>query len=363
MTGRIEAARLRGELRALARGRGLLAVDLDARVGPALRAVAGLDGLSGGALRAALSAWLRERLAALPEDLRTVAGVALGLDPHVDHRLLTDRIEWLAGELHRDPRTVRRRGDEAFRLLAEVASDGAGLAPGPPGDTVAAGGATVEVAALGASVTVDGPAGTPLLDEADADGSGPRALAAAAAGWYVERVSAVLRLDGLAPELLELRRIVAVEDGLSTVVLFMSLPRPVGAALSPRDLGVEVVYGARALRVERFGDTLFSLELRLPHSLAAGQRHEFVCLWRVPAGQEIAPRYALSPTSRCDELDLRVRFPEGADVRVQRVDGLPLRTVEDTGFALPRVALDGVDEACAHFRQLALGRCYGLRWG
>jgi len=196
-------------------------------------------------------------------------------------------------------------------------------------------------------------------------GSASRAAAGSgggAAGWYVERMWAVLRLDLPSPELQEFRRIVAVEDGLAEVALSISVPRPPDATTGPQDLGVDVVFGGRIVRVDRRTDTLFSPVLRLPQPLGVEERHEFGCVYQVPQGQPIVPRYAMSPIIRCDALDLRVRFPQGADPRVQRLDGLPLREVEDPAVDLPAVPLDGAGEASARFGHLALGLCYGLRW-
>jgi hypothetical protein len=325
-----DAVALHDELRSLARSRGLRAANLGARVGPVLRRYAGLGDAVGGELRTRLSDWLRDRIAALPADLRTVVAVALALDPRADQRLLTDRLGWLAVELERDPRTIRRRSEEAFRLLAETA------AAHPDGQRALA--------------DVTSSARLPVL-------AGPPA-----GPWYVERVWAVLRLDGPTPELLETRRVVAVEDDVRELVLSMSLPRPPGAPDSPRDLGVDVLFGGRIMRVDRWGDSLFSPVLRLPRGLRRNERHDFGCAWRVPPGQLMAPRYALNPTTRCDALDLRVRFPEGAEPRVERVDGLPLRAVEDHAVDLPAVPLDGVSEAFARFSRLSSGLCYGLRW-
>ncbi|MBL7498733.1 hypothetical protein I6A84_04510 [Frankia sp. CNm7] len=187
-------------------------------------------------------------------------------------------------------------------------------------------------------------------------------LAGGTVGWYIERVWAVMRLDLLSPELQDSRRIVATENGLTELMLSMSVPRPPDAPISPRDLGMDVVFGGRIVRVDRRGDTIFSAVLRLPRPLKTGERHDIGCVWQLPPGQPMTPRYAMSPTIRCDALDLRVRFPRDADPRVERLDGLPIRAVEDLTLDLPVVPLDGAAEASAHFDHLALGLSYGLRW-
>jgi len=337
---RPDSADLSDELRYLARGRGVRTVQLSTRVGPVLRQLTGLGDEAGVELRSRVVSWLRAGLAALPGDLRRVAEVALGLDPGADQRLLTERLGWLAVELDRDPRTVRRRYEEAVRLLAESAAWPLGGRAGGAGPELAR-----DRAAAGAG---DPPVSAPAPPPA-----GP---------WYFERVRAMLRLDGPTPELLECRRVVALEDGLSQVTLSMSLPRPAGAPASPRDLRAEVLFGGRMVRANRWGDTVFGAVLRLPHALGRHERHDFGLVWRIPLGQPMAPHYALNPTIRCDALDLRVRFPEDAEPRVQLVDGLPLRAVEDLAVNLPTVALDGACEAFARFSHLASGLSYGLRW-
>jgi hypothetical protein len=381
------------ELRGLCRGRGVLAADLDARVGPALHRLAALpETADRGARRAVLTDWLRARVAGLPDDLRLVAGVALGLDPRAPHRLLKDRLGWLAVELDRDPRTVRRRADEAIRLLAEMLVDpdsGSAVSTVSTGSTVPT--ARDSPGPPGVAGTRRATSGRPVPDEHDP----VLALGGPAGGWYTERVRALVRLDGPTPELIEERRVVALADGVSELTLAMSLPqvsgnrtRPAspadgdagvgsggggadGAAGEPdhlgsgrrRDLGMDVVYGGRLTRRARRGDTYFALALRLPRPLRAGERHQFACRWLIPPGQPMVPRYALTPMSRCDSLVLRVRFPPGAAPEVRLLDGVPPRTVDDHHVELPALELDDVGEAVVAFSRLSIGLCYGVRWG
>lgn len=122
------------------------------------------------------------------------------------------------------------------------------------------------------------------------------------------------------------------------------------------------MFGGRIFRVDRRGDTLLSPVQRLPRPLGAEERHEFGLVWRVLPGQPMVRHYAMVPKIRCDALDLRVRFPTGADPTVRSLDGLPLRAVEDRGIELPPIPVDGAGEATAHFTNLALGLCYGLHW-
>jgi O-acetyl-ADP-ribose deacetylase (regulator of RNase III) len=103
------------ELRNLSRGRGVPGSDLAASLG------SWIPGDS-----AKIEAELRAAAEALPPDLRLVALGVLGLHPEIRERFLAGRLTLLAGLLGRDDRTVRRRMDEAFRLLT------AELLPPPP---------------------------------------------------------------------------------------------------------------------------------------------------------------------------------------------------------------------------------------
>ncbi|MBL7493620.1 hypothetical protein I6A60_37610 [Frankia sp. AgB1.9] len=337
----MDVSALLSELRALARGQGLRASNFDARVGPALRHLAGLRGAIGIPMKAIFAAWLQAQSDSLPEDLRLVASVAFGLDPRADQRLLTDRLGWLAVESARDPRTIRRQTEQAFLMLAETMA--MTEQEGSPGQT----------SRSDESPTPSANSDLTAADERD-DSS--------ARGWYVERIWAVLRLDGQSPELLETRRIVALEDGLSELILEMTLPQPPNAPDRPRSLEAEILFGGRLTHVRRKGQASFSRVLHLPRALRAGEQHDFGLAWLIPPDQPLVPRYVLSPTIRCDSLDIRVRFPGGVDPQIELVDGLPLRAVGDLSVELPSVAVDGTGEAFARFDRLALGLSYGLRW-
>ncbi|KDN16199.1 hypothetical protein DV20_42320 [Amycolatopsis rifamycinica] len=72
-------------------------------------------------IRAKVTDRLSELAAHLPEDLREVALAAFAITPEARHPLYQDRVKWAALRADRDPRTVRRRVDEAIELLAELA--------------------------------------------------------------------------------------------------------------------------------------------------------------------------------------------------------------------------------------------------
>lgn len=119
----MERAELVRELKSLRKGRGLQASRLPDRVGPALRAACAVsepDGMV--VIRAKVTARLSELSSHLPEDLRVAVLAAFAITPEARQPLYQERVRWAASRVDRDPRTVRRRVDEAIELLAELAS-------------------------------------------------------------------------------------------------------------------------------------------------------------------------------------------------------------------------------------------------
>lgn len=321
---RIDLAEFRAELRRLCKGRGLLGPDLGDRIGPALHrrmSVAGLAG-PGAPRRAVLVDWLESWLRELPEDLRLAARVALGLHPRAARRFLSDRVSWLAGELDRDERTVRRRIDEALDLLTELMTDRAAQA-------------------MAAIRPPEGPS-----------------------GWYFECVRSVVRLDTPGPEVFEERRVVATVHDLDSLVIAVSLPVPGHPVADRADLFAEVVFGGRLSARERPSESLFRFLIDLPRAMHAGDRHDLALRFWLPPEQPMAPHYALTPLVRCDRLLVRVKFADKAlPAHVWRVDGVTPRMLDDAPAGLPEVTVNRVAEAEAVFTELALGHAYGLRWG
>ncbi|MDQ7805155.1 hypothetical protein Q5425_15520 [Amycolatopsis sp. A133] len=74
------------------------------------------------AIREKVSGRLSELVAHLPQDLQVAALAAFAISPEARQPLYQERVRWAADRLDRDPRTVRRRVDEAIDLLAELAS-------------------------------------------------------------------------------------------------------------------------------------------------------------------------------------------------------------------------------------------------
>lgn len=127
----MERAELVKELKSLRKGRGLQASRLSDRVGPVLRAVCAVaepDGMV--ALRTKVTGRLSELATHLPDDLRVAVLAAFAITPEARQPLYQERVKWAAARVDRDPRTVRRRVDEAIDLLAELAL-GSPVGPSP----------------------------------------------------------------------------------------------------------------------------------------------------------------------------------------------------------------------------------------
>lgn len=299
-SGRVELVR---ELKSLRKGRGLLAGGIEQRIGPALRAacrVAETDGPV--TTRDKVTARLRELADLLSEDLRDATLAAFAVAPDARLPLYQDRVHWAALRADRDPRTVRRRVDEAIAQIADLA-------------TGAAGGRTAD----------------------------------RTHGWHTTRLRVVAALDRAQPEALEQRRIVVDEDGLREVDLTPLLPA------SRRDLDVCVFYGGAL--VERDG----RFALVLPRPLARGETHEFEVRFRLPAVQAVRPHLVCVPSLPCELFDLRVRFG-GRAPRVWTLSGAAPTAVSGPAPYGNRHPVDPTGELHLRFYQLTPGLAYGARW-
>src|SRR6185369_4879905 len=137
-----------------------------------------------------------------------------------------DRVRWAALKVDRDPRTVRRRVDEAIDLLAELAT-GSSVQTPPPGDR-----------------------------------------------WHTTSLSVALVLDQPSPVVLEQRRIIADQDGVRSLDLAVSLPT------GRSGLAVTVLYGGRLLDRGMETSDRWGYGLELPRPLARGESWEFGVLFR-----------------------------------------------------------------------------------
>ncbi|TDB83715.1 hypothetical protein E1264_27370 [Actinomadura sp. KC216] len=345
----VEASAFHAELRRLCKGRGLLGQDFANRLGPALirRMKAGDPGEQGAWRRGTVAEWLGTWLPALPADLEFVARVALGLHPGAGQRFLGERIRYLAEQLERDERTVRRRLDEALCLLAEF------LAAGTP---AAMPGTSVPEPPVPASSALGPPVPGPPVAGASTPGERKERT-----GWYCENVHTVVRLDLPEPEILEMRRIAVTAAELRHLVISVSVPPAPGGPAG--ELFADVMFGGLLVSREHPSKSLFRFVIEPAHPLRAGERHDFALKYRFSDGHRMVPHYALTPLSRCDAFLLRVRFPlSRPPERVWLLDAVPPRTLDDPPAGLPEVALDRAAEARAGFGDLAIGHAFGLRW-
>lgn len=168
-------AELISDLKALRKGRGLYVNNVGERVGHTLRDLCGVTEQDGpGEIRFRVAQRLEHLAVDLPDDLRVAVLAAFGMIPAARHPLYQERVSWIAQRIGRDPRTARRRIDDAIHQLAQLAV-------------------------------------TPLRIR--------NATEPATVGWHTATTRVFLTLEGPAPEAIEHHRIVAAQDNLREVEL------------------------------------------------------------------------------------------------------------------------------------------------
>ncbi|MGH3879642.1 MAG: hypothetical protein ACRDSK_21660 [Actinophytocola sp.] len=309
-------AMLTEELKRLRKGRGVHAPNIAQRAGPALRRLCGIRSDDGPAtVRDRLATTLRSLAERLPDDLRLALLVQLGLHESADRPQLGERLDWLAGKLARDSRTARRRADLACEQLAEAAGALPALAP-EPGE-----------------------------------------------GWYVRRFTALVRLDGPAPEVTETRTIVATRDGVDELDTEFSLPRHPADERPTHDLGVAMLYGGKVVRRQRRSESHFEFSVELPATLAAGEEHEYALRLKIPDGQPVRQHYVFIPHRRCDLFEMRLRFdPKHVPRRLWRVTESPVRVMDDGESSGELLRPDAAGEIHEVFPGPRQGLAYGVQW-
>jgi hypothetical protein len=200
-----------------------------------------------------------------------------------------------------------------------------------------------------------------------ADGTGQQASRPAESwypdGWYVESFSALLRVDGPQAEAVEHRVVVATVDDLRELATSISVPRHPDDAGAEHRIEAELLYGGSLELREQPYESYFRHVIALATPLQAGQRHEYELLLRVPAGQPMAPHYVYVPFCRSDYFELRVRFsPSRLPPSISVLAGAPPAVIHDRAANGPAVTPDRFGEVRVEFRDLQLGRGYGLRW-
>ncbi|MGH3624849.1 MAG: hypothetical protein ACRDQ5_24175 [Sciscionella sp.] len=307
------------ELKTLRKGRGVYATHIGAQTGPVLRALCAIDDDSAASMRGKLAQRLGEIAGTLPDDLELAVTVAIALHPRARYAFLTQRVRWLAEQIGRDDRTVRRRMDEAIGQLAEAAA--------------------------------------PWLSDASLTAK------RASEHFYVEEFSAVLVLDRQSPEAVEWRRIVARQDGIDQIPVSISLPRDPSDRSATRDLLGEVLYGGNLVTKEHTSDSEFRFALDLPRPLRAGDKHEYAMTFRVPRDQPMRTHYVYTSPRRCDLFDLRIRFSaQRLPEQVWRVSGAFHRAIDDAEPTGEFLHPDKAGELHLCFRDLMPGFGYGAQW-
>ncbi|POM25894.1 hypothetical protein BTM25_02780 [Actinomadura rubteroloni] len=312
------AEHVAAELKNLCRGFGIDDPAAPARIGGALRHVAGLTDGDGPAEQVAkVRLRLLDLADGLPPNLAATARVSLGLDGPSDHRVGV-RISHLAAELQCDPRTVRRRADAAFLRLAEEALATTG-GPGPR------------------------------------RGEDP---------CHVGRLKVLVLLERSTVEVIEERHIVSHRDGLTEIEHSHTVvpPNDERSSLDPLDLGITVLRGGVLTSQERVSTSRVGFRVRLPHPLDRGKGHDVTI--RLTAAVALAPFYVCTPRYACRRFDLTVRFgttmPLPEHVRLIE-DELPLEA-GDSSLQRTTVPIDAAREANASFSGLEANRSYGLSW-
>lgn len=302
-------------LKMLRKGKGLLESNLDERVEPEFRALfaSPLDDPSTLAKR--LTDYLEELIVGLPAQQRRVARASLNLTSDAE-RNLQQRLESLTEEMHVDLRTVRRRMDDAYRLIAEAS---AGERRGQ-----------------------------------DDSRSG--------AGWYVETFDVTLRLDVETPEAIERSTIVVTASELERITISADVPRPDRSGPLPNDLEWEVVHGGTLVGSSRRSSTHVSAAIELSKPLDRGERHVYEMIARIPPGQSMASRYVCMPLRKYRHFVLRVRFDgDQLPSLVWKHQGDPHSAVQD-GVPGELLTLNRAHEVHVEFHNLTTGYCYGVQW-
>jgi hypothetical protein len=322
----LSEAEIEEGLVALRKGRALTDATLRERISPALLATAGVPhGIPQGQVRARLTHRLRTAAEQLPPDLRAAAEAMFGLTAEYWQPLLGARQRLLAERSECDPRTVRRRCDEALQLLAEI------LAMDDRTNS-----------------------GTPA---APADEATP-----VPGAWYNRELRLLVRLDLSPAEVREERCVVAIAAGLSEVTASTGVLAfdPAESACRVRN---EIDYGGALYHTEDLRGGLSLAQVRLPVALAPGEDYWYGRTVRAVSSRDPAPRALYTPSVRCDRLTLRIRFAgHSVPPVVRRVEEVRPELSGFVAETAPSVHVNAVNEVQAVFEQLVLGRTYGLVW-
>lgn len=312
--------RLLEEFVQLRRGWGLAGTNLRRRVGPELTSLVGVEpGDPDRMIRHKVVTAVKRWSTDLSDEDRVAIDVALGV-ADVQHHFLSDRTQTLATRLNIAERTARRRMDHAFARLAD------------------------EAAAESESSTAAG-------------GDDPEH------GWYVKRLSSLLRLDEPTPAVTESRTIVALRDGLKAIAIRFSVPRSEPGSQAERNLLADVIHGARLVSSDRVSQAHYRFLLDLPRAIGRSESHTFSMRFSLPEGQPMRTHYALVPLFPIDSFDIRIRFdPARLPAIVWRFERLAPQTLNEELTPTTPLAIDDAGEVVQSFDHLERGFGYGIAW-
>jgi hypothetical protein len=291
------------DLKSLRRGRAIFTSQIGDRVGGTLRALAGVVDDDGPAeIRMKVARYLRSLAEALPDDLRVASLTAFAIEPGARHPLYKDRVALTAARIGRDPRTARRRIDEAIEQLAQTAT-------AKPG--------------FGHEITPM-PAG----------------------GWWISDLRMSLVLDRPQPELVEQCQFVAEQQDVREIEV-LSSRLGTFADLTADQLASDVFYGGT---LQPRGTQ--PATLTLPRPLVSGEAHEYVMRSTVASAVLLPNESRFRTDRRCDRFDLRVRF----DLTN------PPRRIWPIGDETRELRPDEAGDVRVEFSCLIPDRDYGIRW-
>lgn len=305
------------ELNELRRGRGLDAADLHTRVGSRLRQACSIaDTDLPAETRRKLVLTLTELCGRLPATLQLAASAALALHEDAAGDFLDRRIAWLADQYDRDPRTARRRIDQAFRRLAEFLDD--------------------------------------ACDQQSRSVYAPD-------GWHVESLKAMLRMDLDPPQLIEERRIVATTDELDEITISFSAPKD--RVATGDKITAQMVYGGELVEAHDTQSGHARFVVRLPEPLRLGQRHSYGIQFASYPRSRMRPYYVLTPLRPCKHFAIRARFDLNSKPElIWRLNGVLPRAVNDFSPNDDLLTIDRLGEIALEFHDLQQGLSYGLQW-
>jgi len=310
------------ELKALRRGHGIGTIDLKAHTGSELSAIAGVTPADTvDQVRRKVRALIEELIGQLPEGLLPTLRMAFALSGgggSEQPRYLA-RVDQFAQRQKRDSRTIQRQIDLAIRQMAELA---AGRAHG-------------------------------------------ERRAARQSPWCTTRLKVFVSFDLAVPEVFEIRRIMALRDGLTELELGMTLTPPPGWTGEGwiEDLGVDLLHGGGLTGPTMRSTNRVEFHLRLPAPLVQSAEHEYALRVKLPVGRGMAPLYACTPDYECDSFELSIRFrTDSLPARVWRLPGVSPLELDDERANRTSITPNAFGEVHETFTDLEPHLSYGIGW-